>query len=53
MLPQIPKSEQQYAELVGSHFDDVPSDNGFNGPHFPSFRTDRLIADSIPITKGK
>ena len=53
MLPHIPNSEQQYAVLVGSHFDEVPSDNGFNGPHFPSFRTDRLIPDAIPITTGK
>ena len=53
VLPQIPKSEQQYAELLGSHFEDVPSGNGFKGPHFPSFRTDRLIADAITMTKGK
>ena len=53
MFPQIPKSEQQYAVLVGSHFDEVPSGNGFNGPHFPSFRTDKLIADAMAITTVK
>ena len=52
-LPQVPESEQQYAVPLGSHCDGLPSDNGFNGPHFPSLRTNRLIADVIPIRRIK